>query len=79
MTNENKAALKEFLNGFLNVCGVIAVFLTLAYFLTAAGTTETQTQPNERFKVIDRYDNRCDVVRYSPGNTATFKYFLDCK
>tara|TARA_R110000868_G_scaffold189642_1_gene432722 strand:- start:442 stop:696 length:255 start_codon:yes stop_codon:yes gene_type:complete len=76
MTNEDKEAMKEFLNGFLGVCGVIVVFLVLAYFLTA-GTTETQTPPNERFKVVDKY-NGCNVVRYSPSSGALYKYFLDC-
>ena len=76
MTNEDKTAMREFLNGFLGVCGGIAIFLAIVYFSSGGGT---ETPSNERFKVVDRYDNRCDVIRYSPGNTATFKYFLDCK
>lgn len=75
MTNEDKAAMREFLNGFLGICGVLAVFLILAYYLMSGGT---ETPPNERFKVVDKY-NGCNVVRYSPSNAATYKYFLDCK
>jgi hypothetical protein len=35
--------------------------------------------PDERFQIVDRYDNRCDVVQYSPTNAARYTYFLDCK
>lgn len=70
MTTEDKEALKEFLTGFLFVCGVLLVIYGL--FMLLSNKTE-----NEKFKVVDTYKN-CEVVRYAPGNTATYKYFLDC-
>lgn len=39
------------------------------------------TQPVEskgNFEVVDRYQDRCDVVRYTDSSMATYKYFLDC-
>jgi hypothetical protein len=35
--------------------------------------------PDQKFEVVDRYDNRCDVVQYTPTNAARYTYFLDCK
>ena len=35
--------------------------------------------PEQKFEVVDRYNNRCDVIRYLPTNAARYYYFLDCK
>jgi hypothetical protein len=37
------------------------------------------SSPDQKFEVVDRYDNRCDVVQYTPTNAARYTYFLDCK
>ena len=34
--------------------------------------------PDQKFEVVDRYDNRCDVVRYTPDYSGRYAYFLDC-
>ena len=34
--------------------------------------------PDQKFAVVDKYEN-CDVVRYTPDNSARYSYFLDCK
>jgi hypothetical protein len=33
--------------------------------------------PKGNFEVVDTYRG-CDVVRYTDGSMATYKYFLDC-
>ena len=44
-----------------------------------------QNQPAEaqqyksKFEVVDRYQNRCDVIQYTPDNSARYSYFLDCQ
>lgn len=73
MTNEDKEALKEFLNGFLSACGAVAVFLVLAYFLSSG----TKTPSNERFQVVDTYKG-CDLLRWNDGKVSTYKYVLYC-
>ena len=35
--------------------------------------------PDQKFEVVDNYKGRCDVVRYTPDNSARYTYFLDCK
>jgi hypothetical protein len=35
--------------------------------------------PDQKFAVVDRYNDRCEVVRYTPDNSARYTYFLDCK
>jgi hypothetical protein len=48
-------------------------------------STMKQNQPAEaqqyksNFEVVDRYQNRCDVIQYTPDNSARYSYFLDCK
>jgi hypothetical protein len=48
-------------------------------------STMKQNQPAEalqyesKFEVVDRYQNRCDVIQYTPDNSARYSYFLDCK
>ena len=36
------------------------------------------TEPEQKFEVVDNY-KECDVVRYTPDNSARYSYFLDCK
>jgi len=56
------------------------VFVTGFYIFTTEDEPKTQLiTPKSNFEVVDRYDNRCDVVRWTQSNFATYKYFLDCK
>jgi hypothetical protein len=56
---------------------VVSVFLLA--FLMNGGLEMQPSPPDQKFAVVDRYDNRCDVVQYSPSNAARYTYFLDCK
>jgi len=59
------------------VCGMS--FLSIFYMVNVAlDTKELQPQPKSNFEVVDTY-NGCDVVRYTPDQSARYTYFLDCK
>lgn len=81
MTNDDKEALKEVLLGARNFILIVAlVFLLYAIINGAANWLEAQPTPsNQRFEVVDRYENRCDVVRYNPDGSARYSYFLHCE
>jgi hypothetical protein len=68
----------------MRIRGFVIFFVglgVLAFLMNgAANWIEAQpTSQNEKFKVVDRYDNRCDVVQYLPTYSARYYYFLDCK
>ena len=81
MNRENKEALKEFLSSPKFVFAFLVFVFVGAFILNcAANWLEAQPTPQEqRFKVVDRYENRCDVVRYNPDGSARYFYFLDCR
>jgi hypothetical protein len=56
---------------------VVSIFLLV--FLMNGGLEMQPSSPEQKFAVVDRYDNRCDVVQYSPTNAARYTYFLDCE
>jgi len=76
MTEEDKYALKELLRGVSVFLGASAVFIiiliVLAHFASGGKPLEAS------FEVVDKYDNRCNVIRYTPDNSARYVYFLDC-
>lgn len=64
--------------------GIIIFFVglsVLALVLNGAANwlDSRPSPPEQKFEVVDRYDNRCDVVRYSPDYAARYHYFLDCR
>lgn len=68
----------------MRIRGFVIFFVglgVLAFIVNcAANWIEMQPTPEDKkFEVVDRYDNRCDVVRYTPQNDAKYHYFLDCK
>ena len=69
----NKEAFLEIARGAILPTIVLAVFFT---FILTLGDPEEKTQ--EKFKIVDKYGS-CDVVRYTPENSAKYAYFLDCK
>lgn len=73
MTDDDKEALREFLSGAGVVIGIVAVISIIGFVLL----NESMEKP-QKFKVVDEYRG-CEVVLYAPGNTATYKYFLDCR
>jgi hypothetical protein len=61
---------------------IIVVGIAVLSFLINGAVNWMEAQPSapdQKFAVVDRYDNRCDVVQYSPSNAARYHYFLDCK
>ncbi len=62
---------------------VMSIFL-LIYLINDTGNYGMNVKPAEaassksNFEVVDTY-NGCDVVRYTPDNSARYSYFLDCK
>jgi hypothetical protein len=61
---------------------IIVVGIAVLSFLINGAVNWMGAQPSsseERFQIVDRYNNRCDVVQYSPTNAARYTYFLDCK
>lgn len=72
MTTEDKIALKEFLIGSAIAIGITVVLTSLFFALNSSPPQD------QRFEVVDEYKG-CDVIRYSPSNTANYKYFLDCR
>ena len=79
MTNDDKEALLEVLLGARNFILIVALLFLVVFALNgAANWLEAQSTPsNKRFEVVDTYKG-CDVVRWSYGNLAEYKYFLHC-
>ena len=53
-------------------------FLSLLMVINP-GEDVKPSPPDQKFEVVDNYKGRCDVVRYTPDNSALYTYFLDCK
>ena len=52
--------------------------LTLVYMIGVALDTKPQTQtPKNNFTVVDNYKG-CEVLQWSYGSFAEYKYFLHC-
>ena len=63
----------EFRNGVALTLGVVGIAMLIIVALS------NNTPINESsFEVVDKY-KECDVVRYAPQQTATYKYFLYCE
>lgn len=73
MTQDDKDALKEFLQG----AGMV-VFVVVVFILGLILIEQLENPSEQKFEVVDTY-NECDVVRYTPGYSARYSYFLDCK
>jgi hypothetical protein len=59
---------------------VVSVLLYAYIVYNSANWIQSQpSTPDQKFAVVDRYDNRCNVIRYTPDNSARYTYFLDCK
>lgn len=77
MTEEDKYALKELLQGAGIVVGVLAAF-TIVMFALAQISTGGKPINEASFEVVDKY-KECDVVQYAPHQVAEYKYFLYCE
>ena len=65
----------EFSNGVAFATAITAFAFIVIAVITGNNSTPTD-QPS--FEVVDTYKG-CDVVRYAPQQTATYKYFLYCE
>ena len=52
--------------------GVLSLFMVIN-----PGEDVKPSPPDQKFSVVDAYKG-CDVVRYTPDNSAMYTYFLDC-
>jgi len=75
MTEDDKYAFKEFRNGVALTLGVVGFGMLIIAGLASVTQTDID-QPS--FEVVDTYKG-CDVVRYTPHQEATYKYFLHCE
>ncbi len=55
------------------------ILLSIAMNAAANYIESTPSPADQKFTVVDRYDGRCDVVRYNPDHSARYSYFLDCR
>ena len=53
--------------------------LLLVFYMLKPNKPAEVTESKTNFEVVDNYKGRCDVVRYTDGSMATYKYFLDCE
>jgi len=59
--------------------GVIVGMGFLSLFMVInPGEDVKPVEPDQKFEVVDTY-NGCEVVQYTPDNSARYTYFLDCK
>ena len=59
------------------IFGGVLIFLA-AVINGAANWLESQpSPPDQKFSVVDVYEG-CEVVRYTPDNSARYSYFLNC-
>ena len=55
-----------------------ACFTLLAFYMLKPSPENHIVTPEKDFAVVDRYEDRCDVVQWSDNQMSTYKYFLDC-
>jgi len=72
MTEDDKYALKEFLNGVAVTLGVVGIGILIIGALSM-NTPELKAS----FEVVDTYKG-CDIVRWNSHEFAEYKYFLYC-
>jgi len=76
MTEDDKYALKEFLQGAGAVVGSFVVIIVILFVIV--NLTSTKPINEASFEVVDKY-KECDIVRYAPHQVAEYKYFLYCE
>jgi hypothetical protein len=74
MTNEDKVALKEFLEGAVIIGFVVGVFFLGMFFI---GQSQNPPVEEQSTKVVGQY-KECDIIQWHYGPLAEYKYFLYC-
>ena len=60
------------------IFGTVLGMIFLSFFYVMRPDTKPQPEtPKSNFTVVDKYEN-CDVVQWSYGGLAEYKYFLHC-
>ena len=54
-----------------------ACFTLLAFYMIKPSPENHTATPKSNFAVVDTYKG-CDIVQWTDGNLATYKYFLHC-
>jgi hypothetical protein len=75
MTSEDKVALREFLTGAAVAIGITVIFVLLIFASGIVSVGDTELKPSA--EVVDTYKG-CDIIRWSNGQLAEYKYFLHC-
>ena len=77
MTEEDKTALKEFLQGAGVVVGsfVALIVILLVIINVSSGGKPLESQST---KVVGTY-KECDIIQWHYGPLAEYKYFLYCE
>jgi len=73
MTEDDKQFIKEFFTGAGAVVVGVVLFIL---FIVLSNQTFKPSQPTKP-EVVDTYEG-CDIVRWSNGQMAEYKYFLHC-
>ena len=75
MTNNERVGI-----GFELTLGIVGFVMLIigALSITGALSMNDTLIDEPSFEVVDKY-KECDVVRYAPQQTATYKYFLYCE
>jgi hypothetical protein len=60
--------------------GVIVGMGFLSLFMVInPGEDVKPAEPDQKFEVVDTYDGRCDIVRWTNNQLAEYEYFFDCR
>ncbi len=74
MTEDDKDALKEFLQGAAAIVAVVGLFIL---FVILLGQSENPPVESQSTKVVGQY-KECDIIQWHYGPLAEYKYFLHC-
>ena len=74
MTDDDKAALKEFMRGVAFTIGIVGVAILGIAMLSGGEDVSVHKTSAE---VVDTYKG-CDIVRWNSHKLAEYKYFLHC-
>jgi hypothetical protein len=74
MTEDDKDALKEFLQGAVGVIVVVGLFILFCSLLWQSENPPVESQST---KVVGTY-KECDIIQWHYGPLAEYKYFLYC-
>ena len=75
MTEDDKDALKEFLQGAGTIGIILGLFILFIFLLTLKQNPPVESQST---KVVGTYEG-CDIIQWHYGPLAEYKYFLHCK